>query len=516
MFTQTLGATGAGRRLILRLLGGMLVIAGAMASAGALAFGIDDVDRLARELASRPHAKSGFVLPKALKDLSYDQTRDIRFDPDHALWRADKLRFEVQFFHLGGLFDQPVRIHEVIGKEVREVVFDAGTFNYGGNKLDRSQFAKLGFAGLRIHYPLNTPTYKDELAVFLGASYFRILGKGQRYGASARGLALDTAERNGEEFPRFEQFWIEKPARGADRLVMYALLDSRRVTGAYRFVLRPGQESVAEIEARLHFREAVPKIGLAPLTSMYFFGENQPPSGDGFRPEVHDSDGLSIASSSGEWIWRPLINPKRLLVTSFAVPGTRGFGLMQRDRAFTNYEDLEARYELRPSLWVEPTSNWGPGRIELVQIPTPDETNDNIVAFWVPSEAPKPGTAISYSYRLLALRGTDRRPDTGWVSQSRRGRGYHPVPDDSVKFTVDFEGPALASLKRASDVEAEVSILGGVRELLLVHPNEVRGGWRMVVQARRADKDKPLELRAHLRRGSEVLSETWSYIVPPP
>ncbi|MGB2817832.1 MAG: glucan biosynthesis protein G [Burkholderiaceae bacterium] len=481
----------------------------------AAAFGLEDVDRIAKDLASRPPPKAAFTLPKALKDLSYDQTRDIRFNPDRALWRTDKLPFEVQFFHLGGYFDQPVRVHEIVGNEVREVVFDPNSFNYGANKLDTAQLQKLGFAGFRIHYPLNTPRYKDELAVFLGASYFRVLGKGQRYGASARGLALDTAERGGEEFPRFEQFWIEKPARGAKHLVLYALLDSRRVTGAYRFVLRPGEETVTEVQSRLHFREPVGKLGIAPLTSMYLYGDNQPGNGDGFRPEVHDSDGLSIASANGEWIWRPLVNPKRLLTTSFTVPVVRGFGLMQRDRAFANYEDLEARYELRPSLWVEPTSNWGPGRVELVQIPTPDETHDNIVAYWVPAETPKPGAALAYSYRLVALRSTDRRPPTAWTVQSRRGRGYQPLPEDVVKFNVDFEGPALAQLAPGTDVDADLSVTNGVRQLLVVHPNEVRGGWRMVVQAKRTDKDKPMELRAHLRRGNEALSETWSYIVPP-
>jgi glucans biosynthesis protein len=402
----------------------------------------------------------------------------------------------------------------VIGKEVREVVFDPANFNYGANKLDRAQLDKLGFAGFRIHYPLNSPRYKDELAVFLGASYFRLLGKGQRYGASARGLAIDTAERGGEEFPRFEQFWIEKPTPNARQLVLYALLDSRRVTGAYRFVLRPGEESVAEIQARLHFRESVGKLGLAPVTSMYLYGENQPGGSEQFRPEVHDSDGLSIAAANGEWIWRPLVNPKRLLVTSFTLPAARGFGLMQRDREFTSYEDLEARYELRPSLWVEPTAPWGPGRVELVQIPTPDETHDNVVAYWVPAESPKAGSALALSYRVVALRGADRMPAGAWTVQSRRGRGYQALPDDVVKFNVDFAGPALEKLPAGADVEADLSLTNGVRQLLVVHPNEVRGGWRMVVQAKRTDKDKPMELRAVLRRGNEILSETWSYIVP--
>jgi glucans biosynthesis protein len=188
---------------------------------------------------------------------------------------------------------------------------------------------------------------------------------------------------------------------------------------------------------------------------------------------------------------------------------------MQRDRAFSNYEDLEARYDLRPSLWVEPTSNWGAGRVELVQIPTPDETNDNIVAYWVPADPPKAGSAMTYSYRLLALKNTDRRPPSSSVSQSRRGRGFQALPDDVVKFNLDFEGPALAQLPTGAEIEADLSLANGVRQLLVVHPNEVRGGWRLVVQAKRSDKDKPMELRAHLRRGNQTLSETWSYIVPP-
>ena len=504
------------RSLCARLLFPLLAACFVAAAPPVAAFGFDDVDRMAKELASRPQPKPAFVLPKALKDLTYDQTRDIRFNPDRALWRADKLPYEIQFFHLGGYFDQPVRIHEIVGTAVREVTFDPASFNYGANKLDPAQLQKLGFAGFRIHYPLNAPRYKDELAVFLGASYFRLLGKGQRYGASARGLALDTGERGGEEFPRFEQFWIEKPARNATQLVLYALLDSRRVTGAYRFVLKPGVETVAEVQSRLYFREAVGKVGIAPVTSMFMYGENHPGNGDGFRPEVHDSDGLSIASGSGEWIWRPLVNPKRLLTTSFALPGTRGFGLMQRDRAFASYEDLEARYELRPSLWVEPTSSWGAGRVELVQIPTPDETNDNIVAYWVPAEAPKAGASLAYSYRLSALKNSERRPPTSWVAQSRRGRGFQALPDDVVKFHIDFEGPALAQLPPGAEINADLALTNGVRQFLVVHPNEVRGGWRLVVQAKRTDKEKPMELRAHLRRGGQALSETWSYIVPAP
>lgn len=485
------------------------------------AFGFADVERRARELANRPHVKQVPTLPKALKDLSYDQTRDIRFDPARSLWREQKLPFEIQFFHLGGYFDQPVRIYEIVGKEVREVSFETAAFDYGKNKLDRSQFAKAGFAGFRIHYPLNVssgkPVYKDELVTFLGASYFRALGQGQRYGASARGLAIDTAERSGEEFPRFEQFWIERPSAGAKELVIYALLDSRRVTGAYRFVIRPGEETATDVQARLYLREPVSKLGLAPLTSMFLFGENQRAPTEDYRPEVHDSDGLAIHTAAGEWIWRPLVNPRRLLVTSFALTDPRGFGLMQRDRNFSSYEDLEARYELRPSIWVEPAAKWGAGRVELVQIPTPNEVNDNIVAYWVPNTVPPPGTPIDIAYRILWLKNTDRRSPNGWAVQTRRGHGYSNVSNngnDHIKFTVDFDGPALRKLPVNAPLQADVAVGNGQSTDLVVYRNDATGGWRMVVQMRTQDKEKPIEVRALLRNGKEILGETWNYVIP--
>jgi periplasmic glucans biosynthesis protein len=484
-------------------------------AAQAQGFDFDGVDKVAKALAAKPYNRSTPPLPKALKELNYDQMRDIRFDPARSLWRAEKLPFELQFFHLGGQFhDHPVRINEVVDGVVREIPFDPADFDYGKTGLDRAQMRKLGFAGFRIHAALNTQRYKDELLVFLGASYFRALGQGQRFGASARGLAVDTAERAGEEFPRFEQFWIVRPVRNARELTVYALLDSRRVTGAYRFIVRPGGETVTEVTARLHLRETGAKIGLAPLTSMFFHGENQRATAEDFRPEVHDSDGLSIQAANGEWNWRPLVNPRRLLVTSFAVTDPRGFGLVQRDRSFGSYEDLEARYELRPSVWVEPVGSWGAGRVELVQIPTPDETNDNIVAYWVPQQTLRPGQPFEFRYRLMWQKGTERRPPSAWVVQTRRGQGYAAQPDDVVKLTVDFDGPALRKLPADAAVTADLSVNGGQQLALNVHRNEVSGGWRMVVQVRRAEKDKPVELRAVLRNADSPLSETWSYIIP--
>ncbi len=481
------------------------------------AFGFDDVERRARSLASQPYKQPASQLPKQWLDLDYDQYRDIRFRADHALWHSQKLPFEVMFFHPGFHYVRPVHVNEVVGNEVKEVPYSADQFDYGKNKLAPTSTRFPGFAGFRVHYALNTPRYKDEVLVFLGASYFRALGKGQVYGLSARGLAIDTALASGEEFPSFTEFWLVRPAPNASELTIYALLDSRRVTGAYRFILKPGSDTAVDVRQRLFLRERVAKLGIAPLTSMFFSGENQPPSIPDFRPEVHDSDVLSIQSGTGEWIARPLSNPKRLLVSSFALTNPAGFGLMQRDRAFPSYEDLEAHYEKRPSVWVQPRSKFEAGRIELVQIPTPDETNDNIVAFWVPDNPPAPKEPIDFEYRLLWQYENETRPPQAWVTQTRRGHGYRKVQDKSLDFVVDFEGPALAKLPADAPVEAVVTPVANAEMLESnAYRNDVTGGWRMTLRFNRLDDAKPVELRAFLRSKGTTLSETWSYLLPPP
>lgn len=501
-------------RLLARAL--LLVLALWAASAHA-AFDFDAAAARARELAARPYQPPP-ALPEELKGLDYDQYRDIRYRPDRFLWRDAGLPFQIAFFHEGLYYDQPVRINEITAEGTREIPFDPAAFDYGANKLDPAKLRELGlgFAGFRVHYALNKPDYKDEVLVFLGASYFRALGKGQQYGASARALAIDTALPTGEEFPRFVEFWIERPAPSATSLTVYGLLDSKRATGAYRFVLRPGASTAVEVKARLFLRDKVDKLGLAPLTSMYFFGENQPAPYEDYRPEVHDSDGLSLQSADGEWIWRPLVNPRRLLVTSFSFAGLRGFGLMQRDRCFAHYEDTEVHHELRPSVWVEAQPDWGPGRVELVQIPAPDETNDNIVAYWVPDRPPTPGAPYDFAYKLLWEKDSTTRPPEAWVVQTRRGRGYMRKPDKSINFVVDWQGPALERLDAGAKVEAAVTAVANAKLLETnAWHNDVSGGWRMTVRLQRLDDAKPVELRAYLRSGEEAISETWSYVLPP-
>jgi glucans biosynthesis protein len=480
----------------------------------ALAIQFEDVGNRARALAGQAYKAPAVKLPPELRDLDYDAYRDIRFRPEKALWRDEKLPFEVMFFHQGRTVTDPVRIHVVEPSGERTVAFDPAQFDYGRNKLDPQKFQGLGFNGFRVHYPVNRPGYKDEVLVFQGASYFRAVGKNQIYGLSARGLAVDTAAPHGEEFPRFVEFWLEKPRPNATSLTIYALLDSPRVTGAYRFVVTPGTENVMQVTARVFVREPIAKLGLAPLTSMFAFGENQP-GRDDYRPEVHDSDGLSIQTADGEWLWRPLVNPRRLLVTSFTMDHPRGFGLMQRDRSPASYEDPEALYERRPSAWVEPVGNWGAGRVELVQIPTPDETNDNIVAYWVPQAPAVPGKPIDFAYRMRWQMSGTLPAKKGWVVQTRRGRGFVRKPDGDINYVVDFDGPQLRAMAPGTELEPVVwaDANAEVRERNLFK-NPVSGMWRMTVRFKRLDAAKPVELRAYLKQDQANLTETWSYILP--
>jgi glucans biosynthesis protein len=502
----------------------------------------DVVAEQARALAAQPYRAPAKVLPPDLAALTYDGHRDIRFKPERALWRREGLPFEVMFFHPGWLFDTPVRIYEVTPQGTRELAVSADDFDYGKNKLKPAAWPKLGFAGFRIHYPLNSDKYKDELAVFLGASYFRALGQGQRYGLSARGLALDTVDRAGkpagvpyagEEFPRFSQFWLERPAPGADRLTVHALLESPRATGAYTFVIVPGESTVIEVRSRIFLRAGVTTLGIAPLTSMFLHGENQQDAGD-FRPEVHDSDGLQVLTGSGEWIWRPAINPhfarpRGIVTTSFATSNPRGFGLMQRDRAFARYEDLEARYELRPSAWVEPIGQWGAGHVELVQLPTDEEIHDNIVAYWKPDVMPAADQPLEFAYRLSWQMKREARAPSSWVTQTRRGRSYGRLAAGEEKFVIDFAGPGLDALPADAMVEPVVDVGPNAKLLEAVaYRNDAVGGWRLTLRVQRTDlpavasadsavpaaQPAPLELRAFLRHQKDTVSETWTYLHP--
>ncbi len=490
------------------------------APAPRLSIGFDNVVDKARALAEDSFNNEKNDLPDALAKIGYDEWRGLRFRPAQAVWSDGP--YSLQFFHPGFIYQDPVTVHIVENGIPARVPFSADFFDYGTTGLKGAAPEGIGFAGFRIHYPLNTPDYADELISFLGASYFRALAQDLVYGMSARGLAIDTAEASGEEFPWFREFWIVKPSRAGATITIYALLDSPSVTGAYAFAIDPGEETIMDVQARLFFRRRVKKLGLAPLTSMFSHGEDGTAQvAPDFRPEVHDSDGLLIQEGSGEWTWHPLVNPETLLVNSFGGNKPVGFGLIQRDMTFDHYQDLEARYDRRPSVWVTPGDGWGAGRIELVQIPTYNEYNDNIVAYWVPDQTFEPGDSLAVTYSLTWCRGDRLGAPLAKIASTRVMR-----QDDTVSFVIDFLPGSMPASPSTATVSADIQLFHNYQiASKQVIANTVTGGWRLIL---RVDLKEPgildkvipnhapaVELRAFLHDDRMRLSETWSYTYLP-
>jgi len=487
-------------------------------------FSYQNIIDKARQLAAKPYQSTAGQVPDFLLKLDYDSWRDIRFSPERALWRTEGLPFQVQFFHPGLYYDRPVKINIVDFGKVKPVSFSRDLFTYGKNSFKDTVPVDLGFAGFRLHCRLNSRKYYDEAVVFLGANYFRAVAKNQRYGLSARGLAIDTALSTGEEFPYFREFWIVKPAEESTRIIVYALLDSPSLSSAYQFVIRPGKETVMDVRGTVFRRKQVQKLGIAPLTGMFFYGENsgQRPVDD-FRPEVHDTDGLLVAFNTGEWLWHPLVNPRVLIINSFKATDPVGFGLMQRDLDFNSYQDLEARYESKPGVWITPRGKWGAGHIELIQIPTGTELNDNIFTFWVPEKLPDIDKPVSFSYGMSWQYPGASQPPAGRVIATRTAKGKD---NQMKKFVIDFAGGKLAKLASDKPVAAVVSIGSNARLVeKQVYKNSVTDGWRLVFQIKPEEQPgmdrmlsqqrPPIELRAYLKEGSNVLTETWSYTYLP-
>lgn len=456
-------------------------------------------------------------LPDVIAELTYDQHRAIRYRPDRAVWKGEA-PFELQAFHMGWLFDLPVKLHTVKDGLASPLVVEAEDFEYRP-PLDPAGFegiAMPGVAGFRLHHPLNDPDVMDELVSFLGASYFRALGRNNLYGLSARGLAINTATDNGEEFPVFTDFYIESPDEHSTEIVVYAALDSPSITGAYEFRIVPGENTLMDVTARLFIRNDIARLGIAPMTSMFLFGENNSHAFDDYRDEVHDSDGLKIGRSNGEEVWRSLNNPVQLANSFFAEENPESFGLFQRDRAFDHYQDAGAGYHRRPSLLVEPLHDWGKGVVHLVEIPTDLEINDNIVAYWIPEGDFTSGRELEFRYRLTWGAIEEADGEIARVVGVRAGEGgvsgveKEKKEEGLRKFVVDFKGEALRNLAADSGIEANLTVSGAEITQSAVSQVENSDIWRLAMDIRPGG-DNPIELRAFLSKGDRRLSETWSY-----
>lgn len=475
------------------------------AASGGTPFDGSTVREAARALAQQPYKAPPENLPGKLADLTYDQYRDIRFRPDQALWRDGNLPFQMQLFHRGFLYKPRVEIHEVAAGVARPVRYSPDLFTF--QNLERPPNEDLGFAGFRLHAPINRPDYFDEVCAFLGASYFRAVARNQGYGLSARGLAINTADPKGEEFPLFRAFWVERPREGVNAITAHALLDSPSCAAAFRFGIRPGEVTLFDVECTIFPRTDIVNAGIAPLTSMYWFSPLNRAGRDDWRPAVHDSDGLLLSTGRGERIWRPLNNPRDLQLSAFGDVNPRGFGLIQRRRDFESYEDLEARYEKRPSLWIEPIGDWGEGAVHLIEIPTTSEVHDNIVAFWRPKDPLRAKGEYRYTYRLHWCGEAPGHGDRARVMEVRSGASF---TGGGRVFVFDLKGERLDKLPADAKPELIVTTDRGEVRNPVAQRNPETGGWRVSFELFPGN-ERAAELRVELKSGPDPVAETVLY-----
>lgn len=463
----------------------------------------------AKRLSGGPYKPASAKAADILKSISFDVAGKIRYRPDYALWPDGP--YPVRMFALREVAQDAVRINVIAGAKARPVLYAKRYFDWGGTGLDTKLPGDIGFSGFRVMNGRDTE--RDWLA-FQGASYFRASGSDDQYGLSARGIAVNTATASREEFPVFTTFWLAEGASPDVPLTIYALLEGPSLTGAYKFDIRRSNGAVMDVHAELFARADIERIGIAPLTSMFWYGENDHRQGSDWRPEIHDSDGLSLWTGSGERIWRPLANPPAVQTNSYFDTNPKGFGLIQRDRNFEDYQDDGAFYDKRPSVWVEPKGQWGEGAVQLVEINTNDEIHDNVVVYWNPKAKLSAGGTLSLDYRLYWQDPEPFQPKTvGHVVATRIGRTGIPGSPGTVagrKFVVDFEGGPLADSPARYDLKPTVTLSRG--QVTAAYSIKVAGTkrWRAVFDAAFEGKD-PVNLRCVILQNGKPLTETWMY-----
>ena len=451
-------------------------------------FTFDGLAAVARELSRQAYKPTEVAAAQTLDRIDFEQAIEIHYRPEQTVWADSET--PIRLFHPHKFAKEPVRISLVDQGAAREIIYSADLFTFG----PKAAFAQslphdVGFAGFRV---LNPDAIGDWLA-FQGASYFRSSGELEQYGLSARGVAIDTALPSPEEFPRFSHFYIERDGKA---VIVHALLDGPSITGAFRIRCEKQKAVITEVEARLFARTDIKRLGIAPLTSMFWYSELNRAGAPDWRPEVHDLDGLSLWTGNGEHVWRPLNNPAAVMTSSFFDNAPKGFGLIQRDRVFADYEDDGVFYEKRPTVWVEPVGDWGEGAVQLVEIPTDAEIHDNIVAYWVPKEPVRAGDERDFRYRVYWIKDEPFPSQAGRVVASRRGRGGRPAEVDKlglVKYAVDFEGGELAKYQSGDAIEPVVSVSRGT----VLHPYALRVNttdkWRLIFDLK-VDGSRPCRI----------------------
>ena len=471
--------------------------------AAAYAFTFDTLLAEAKRRAGTPYSPQRSSLPAVLDKLSPEQYRSIQFNPDADIWRTEALPFRLELLRARQNLQSSVTISTVENGMATDVVATPAMFEMAPALPAQLGKVSLPLSGFRLRSHINSKKIWDEFLVFQGASYFRAVAQNLLYGLSARGLAIDTAEPDGEEFPVFTHFWIEQPGKRANSIVIYALLESESTTGAYRFTVQPGVETLTDVELTLFPRTEMRVVGIAPLTSMFLFDETNRGRLDDYRPEVHDSDGLMIESKSGEYIFRQLANPNKLQVSSFTTEAPQGFGLVQRSREQSDFQDFDARYERRPSAWVEPRGDWGAGGVELVEIPSGRETNDNIVAFWRPVQPLTPGHPAHFAYRIRWCAEPALPKSLGKTVATRSGAS---LDGKRRVFLLDFVGAG----EKIDGLHLDLSASAGKISNAALMSNGAMHGLRASFDLDPRDAEL-IELRLRIMRGDRPVTETWLY-----
>jgi len=461
------------------------------------------LENRAKQLSSQEYKLQHIAEDNPLSQMSYDEYKKIQFERGATIWSREDRNFRVSPLHPGFLFKTPVKLNLVVGGVSRRVLYTTDIFNYNDELQDIKKSEAKGYSGFSVTHPINTPEKWDEFMVFQGGSYFRAVGESNWYGLSARGLAVNTAKPSGEEFPEFTEFWIERPGKANKHLIVHALMQSPSVTGAFTFTAMPGKNTEMKVDSVLYPRKDIPSFGIAPLTSMFLFNPINTSRFDDFRPAVHDSDGLFMIKGNNEKIWRPLANPRRLEVSVFKDDAIKGFGLMQRSRKFSNFEDIEAHYQKRPSAWVTPTSNWGAGHVELIEIPTKAEIHDNIVAFWQPDAPLKAGQAHPFSYKVSWGSSVPAEQHDGKIVATASGiaLGSETVRD----FVIDFEGKKIPPNMTINAISSSGKIVGSISKVI-----PENGNLRVVVKFEPGEENFS-ELRVSLSHKDKQWGETWLY-----
>ena len=468
-------------------------------------FSRDALIAYARDLTKSPYQPPDTTLPAPFQDLDYEKYVAIRFRPERAIWSAEQRGFVVEPLHRGFIYAAQVDLFTIEDGRVLLVPYDPALFDFGALHPPAID-AKLGFSGFRLKAPLDAPDRFDDFAIFQGASYFRAIAKAQSYGVVARGLAVNTGEPTGEQFPFFRSFWIERPAPGAGVLVVHALLDSEVATGAYRLKLQPGETTLIEVEAMIFPRVAIDHVGIAALNSMYFFGANDRRGVDDVRLAVHESSGLQMLTGNGEWIWRPLQNPETLQISAFVDKNPGGFGLLQRNRDVAAFEDEGHRYERQPSVWITPVGGWGDGSVQLVEIPSDAEIHDNIVAYWRPKDPLEPGHDYKFAYRTYWCWMPPDRPNLAVAHQTRAGS----AGGRNRRFVIDFAGDIFGEPERLKGITPEVTVNPGkLRDIAFSSdPSRRLGRLSFTLDP---ENETFSEMRAVLNENGKAVTETWLF-----